>query len=343
MAEFIWRTSHGVTGNFKRLLHWSQRVARDTHGREHVELSDVYEAARLFPAISIGEAGGVEEGPVAARLPGSAAARGILRFVARSACFTSRYDAHRPVRISWLEPGLARHDLGGGQEVSGRAEAGAAIDRLAWAVQCEVSVAQATLIPASGACLLPLRGRHYGCPQCWLEFYLAGKPLVILREWALRQSWLCRKHEALLVDLRNVPRRADGVIDLASLRRLAAMAVRALELLGSAEPRLLANRHAALKLLGQGAAERPPPGLDAYMREFSANRLHVVPARTLLLAHAHITTGACRAVLPGRSRCLRAPGRAANYAAPWTAMTMAMLAVTLRRVHRHRYAKVSSA
>ena len=45
----IWRTSHGVTGNFKRLLHWSQRVARDTHGREHVELSDVYEAARLFP------------------------------------------------------------------------------------------------------------------------------------------------------------------------------------------------------------------------------------------------------------------------------------------------------
>lgn len=49
MAEFIWRTSHGVTGNFKRLLHWSQRVARDTHGRELVEFSDVYEAARLFP------------------------------------------------------------------------------------------------------------------------------------------------------------------------------------------------------------------------------------------------------------------------------------------------------
>lgn len=49
MAEFIWRTSHGVTGNFKRLLHWSQRVARDMNGREYVEFSDVYEAARLFP------------------------------------------------------------------------------------------------------------------------------------------------------------------------------------------------------------------------------------------------------------------------------------------------------
>jgi Cdc6-like AAA superfamily ATPase len=50
IAEFIWRASHGVTGNFKRLLHWSHRVARDTHGRERVEFSDVHEAARLFPS-----------------------------------------------------------------------------------------------------------------------------------------------------------------------------------------------------------------------------------------------------------------------------------------------------
>lgn len=254
----------------------------------------------------------------------------------------SRHDTTRTGLFEFLglEPGLARHDLGGGQEVSGRAEAGAAIDRLAWAVQCEVSVAQATLIPASGACLLPLRGRHYGCPQCWLEFYLAGKPLVILREWALRQSWLCRKHEALLVDLRNVPRRADGVIDLASLRRLAAVSVRALELLGFAEPRLLANRHAALKLLGQGAAERPPPGLDAYMREFSANRLHVVPARTLLLAHAHCHDRRLPRRFAGTFALLASPGaELPTMPLPGTAMTMAMLAVTLRRVHRHRLRK----
>ena len=236
-----------------------------------------------------------------------------------------------------LEPGLARLDLGGGQEVTGRADAGAAIERLAWAVQCEVSVVQATLVPASGECLLPPRGRHYGCPQCWLEFHLAGKPLVIQREWTLRQSWLCRKHQALLVDLRDVPRRADGVIDLASLRRLAAVAVRALELLGFAEPRLLANRHAALKLLGQGAAERPPPGLDAYMREFSANRLHVVPARTLLLAHAHCHDRK----LPRRFAATFAvpvcPGaELPRMPLPKSAMSRAMLAVALRRVHRHR-------
>lgn len=236
-----------------------------------------------------------------------------------------------------LEPGLARLDLGGGQEVTGRADAAQAIERLAWAVQCEVSVVQATLVPASGECLLPPRGRHYGCPQCWLEFHLAGKPLVIQREWTLRQSWLCRKHQALLVDLRDVPRRADGVIDLASLRRLAAVAVRTLELLGFAEPRLLANRHAALKLLGQGAAERPPPGLDAYMREFSANRLHVVPARTLLLAHAHCHDRE----LPRRfAATFAVPGcpgtEMPRMPLPKSAMSRAMLTVALRRVHRHR-------
>ncbi|WP_336118367.1 hypothetical protein, partial [Klebsiella pneumoniae] len=68
---------------------------------------------------------------------------------------------------------LARLDLGGGQVARTRADAGAAIERIAWAVQCEVSVVQATLVPASGEYLLPPRGRHYGCLKCWLEFHLA--------------------------------------------------------------------------------------------------------------------------------------------------------------------------
>jgi len=50
IAEFIWSRSHGVTGNFKRLLHWSYRVAKDKYGRQRVEFSDVYEAAKLFPS-----------------------------------------------------------------------------------------------------------------------------------------------------------------------------------------------------------------------------------------------------------------------------------------------------
>jgi hypothetical protein len=49
IAEFLWRHSLGVTGNFKRLLHWGQKVAR-RHGRERVEFMDIREAATLLPA-----------------------------------------------------------------------------------------------------------------------------------------------------------------------------------------------------------------------------------------------------------------------------------------------------
>ena len=47
IAEFIWRHSQGVTGNFKRLLHWGLKVAR-RHGRELVTAADIHEAAELL-------------------------------------------------------------------------------------------------------------------------------------------------------------------------------------------------------------------------------------------------------------------------------------------------------
>ena len=50
IAEFLWRHSLGVTGNFKRLLHWGQKVAR-RHGRECVEFADIREAAQLLPML----------------------------------------------------------------------------------------------------------------------------------------------------------------------------------------------------------------------------------------------------------------------------------------------------
>lgn len=48
VAAFLWQNSLGVTGNFKRLLHWGHKVAR-RHGRECVEFSDIREAATLLP------------------------------------------------------------------------------------------------------------------------------------------------------------------------------------------------------------------------------------------------------------------------------------------------------
>jgi hypothetical protein len=49
IAQFIWHHSQGVTGNFKRLLHWALKVAR-RDGRERVEFADIRQAAALLPA-----------------------------------------------------------------------------------------------------------------------------------------------------------------------------------------------------------------------------------------------------------------------------------------------------
>jgi hypothetical protein len=47
-AERIWKASNGVTGNFKRVLHWSAKVARRNQ-RATISHDDLTSALRLFP------------------------------------------------------------------------------------------------------------------------------------------------------------------------------------------------------------------------------------------------------------------------------------------------------
>lgn len=186
-----------------------------------------------------------------------------------------------------LETRLAGLDLAVGPDAATRATSVTVIERFALALECDASVLQATFVPASPAFVLPPRVRHYGCPHCWMERHRAGEPLTILREWVLRQSWYCRGHDALLVDLSAIRIGDDGEIDVVRLRHLAEAAARVFDLLGFADARLQANRHAAARLLGQVTGERVPADLDGYLAEFSENGLHLVAGRTLLLAHAH--------------------------------------------------------
>jgi hypothetical protein len=186
-----------------------------------------------------------------------------------------------------LEAKLARIDLAGSDDDHAREIAAPVVERLAWAVQCDASIIWATFIPATAECLLPRQSRQYGCAKCWLDRLATGKPALILREWVLRQSWHCRVHDALLVDLGGARRDDDGSIDIGRLRRLARGAARAFDMLEFSDAGMMANHHATRKLLGQGPLERPMAELDAYLDEFSENRLHLVAARTLLLANAH--------------------------------------------------------
>ncbi len=47
-AERLWTVSRGVTGSFKKVLHWSAKVAK-RNGHQVIEQSDITEALKLFP------------------------------------------------------------------------------------------------------------------------------------------------------------------------------------------------------------------------------------------------------------------------------------------------------
>lgn len=48
LAEPICTASHGVTGNFKRILHWSAKVAK-SDGRSVIRRDDIDNALKRFP------------------------------------------------------------------------------------------------------------------------------------------------------------------------------------------------------------------------------------------------------------------------------------------------------
>lgn len=48
-AQFLWEKSQGVTGNFKSLMHWAGKRARED-GRDRIEFTDLEYMARHMPA-----------------------------------------------------------------------------------------------------------------------------------------------------------------------------------------------------------------------------------------------------------------------------------------------------
>jgi hypothetical protein len=160
------------------------------------------------------------------------------------------------------------------------------VDRLAWAVQADRSTIEATFLSAPADALLPPEMRVFSCSQCWLESLTANEPLVIVREWALRASWLCDRHRLPLSSVglcadRQPPRAAQRVLT----RHLAA--ARCLLRRHRPTAELFAHNRCALgHLLGSDAIGFRRGAL-AYCSRFGANRFHLSNARIALLAAAH--------------------------------------------------------
>lgn len=214
-------------------------------------------------------------------------------------CFDSWIDrmirVHETTRAALfrhvgIEPALAGYDLARGAQgldVAWHSAFANLVERLAWAVQCESGRISATFLACEATDVLPRRLRRYACARCWYEAGRAGKPMIVHREWILRASWRCQKHElplsdmaSLLTDGAGMPSQSDlGLAIIAAERRRWAYQVR---------PGAIPQNAAELAyLVGSSDWHGLRPPNKRYHARFAANQFHFSADRIALLALAH--------------------------------------------------------
>lgn len=204
---------------------------------------------------------------------------------------TAKHEVTRAELFRHLgcDPRLGLCDLARGWQGMAQADYPAfhqLIETLAWAVQTRTRTIEATFVAVPELALLPPALRVFGCPLCWREAQQAGEPLILTRDWILRASWMCQRHQ---LPLAPVQRLVDGRTPRATARILEMQvdAMHALRRRYSPTPVMLAfNRNVIGAMLGQaGAGLRR--GEFGYRSRFTANRFHLADARIALLTAAH--------------------------------------------------------
>jgi hypothetical protein len=200
---------------------------------------------------------------------------------------TSRAALFRHVGI---EPALAGLDLARaarGLDAVWHSAVTNLVERLAWAVQCEIGRISATFLACAADDPLPRRLRRYACARCWYDAVRAGKPMIVRREWILRASWRCQRHELPLTDMASLQTNGAGMPSQSDLG-LAFIAAERRRWDYRAGPRALRRNAAELAYL-TGATDRRglrPPD-QRYHARFAANQFHFSADRIALLALAH--------------------------------------------------------
>lgn len=204
---------------------------------------------------------------------------------------TAKHEVTRAELFRHLgcDPRLGLCDLARGWQGMAQADYPAfhqLIETLAWAVQARTRTIEATFVAVPELTLLPPALRVFGCPLCWREAQQAREPLILTRDWILRASWMCQRHQ---LPLAPVQRLVDGRTPRATARILE-MQVDAMHTLRRRHPptpiMVAFNRSVIGAMLGQaGAGLRR--GESGYRSRFTANRYHLARARIALLAAAH--------------------------------------------------------
>lgn len=161
------------------------------------------------------------------------------------------------------------------------------VTELAWAVDVTVYDIAATFVDVNPAYLLPPKARRYGCPECWIEGPRQSGPMIVKREWELRASWRCARHNLALCDCASLgrPRPHDEYIpvlrDMAERMRRRQSRMLLLKTMTKENQRLIYHLMAEHR---GGRFNVPEPD---YFARFADNQYHLSANRIGLLMHAH--------------------------------------------------------
>jgi hypothetical protein len=164
------------------------------------------------------------------------------------------------------------------------------VGRLAWAVQTEADIVEATFLNADGSMLLPRRLRRYVCVHCWQEAGRNGRPPIILKQWILRMSWRCRLHD---LPLCLAPMAVGRTADPDWSDWLGGALARVESLRGGLDYRVRFIEWNAICLdkLARGCRKRIKGPQQSYLERFQANLFHFSHDRIAMLALAHSRKG----------------------------------------------------
>lgn len=204
---------------------------------------------------------------------------------------TAKHEVTRAELFRHLgcDPRLGLRDLARGWQSMERADYPAfhqLIETLSWAVQAPARTIEATFIAVPAAALLPPALRVFGCPLCWRDALEAGEPLILTRDWMLRASWMCRRHNLPLAPVKRLvagrtPRASARILD----GQVAVM--QALRRRYPPRPVMLAFNRSVIDAIMDNTRAGLRRGEIGYRSRFTANRFHLAGSRIALLAAAH--------------------------------------------------------
>ncbi len=161
------------------------------------------------------------------------------------------------------------------------------VSDLAWAVDVGVDDIAATFAEVCPAHLLVPSARRYGCPKCWIEGARYSGPLTVKREWELRASWRCDRHDLALCDSASLgrPRTHDEYLAaLQGMTKRMRQKQRGMLLLKTMTKE---NQRLIHHLMGERRSGRPSLPEPNYVVRFADNQYHLSADRIGLLMHAH--------------------------------------------------------